>query len=60
MNFNRATDLDPKGASNQIKEAIDPTNNQSPLDDSGMLFSFIFILFYNFFVILLNNILILT
>lgn len=38
MNFNRATDLDPKGASNQIKEAIDPTNNQSPLDDSGFSF----------------------
>lgn len=41
MNFNRATDLDPKGASNQIKEAIDPTNNQSPLDDSGQYLSFI-------------------
>merc|ERR1739838_774456 len=33
MNFSWAMDLDPKGANNQIKEAIDPAINRFPTDD---------------------------
>ncbi|XP_076039509.1 cell division cycle protein 27 [Oratosquilla oratoria] len=33
MNFSWAMDLDPKGANNQFKEAIDPAINRFPADD---------------------------
>lgn len=33
MNFSWAMDLDPKGANNQFKEAIDPAINRFPVDD---------------------------
>lgn len=33
MNFSWAMDLDPKGANNQFKEAIDPAINRFPSDD---------------------------
>lgn len=35
MHFSWATDLDPKGATNQIKEAIDPGMTSSNADQSG-------------------------
>lgn len=34
MNFSWAMDLDPKGANNQFKEAIDPAINRFPTDDN--------------------------
>ncbi|KAL1128844.1 hypothetical protein AAG570_013378, partial [Ranatra chinensis] len=36
MHFSWATDLDPKGATTQIKEAIDPGMSQSHSDDLGI------------------------
>lgn len=37
MHFSWATDLDPKGANSQIKEAIDPAISQSNNDGLGKL-----------------------
>lgn len=31
MNFSWATDLDPKGANNQVKDAFDPNSNQASI-----------------------------
>lgn len=35
MHFSWATDLDPKGANSQIKDAIDPSVSRSHTEDSG-------------------------
>lgn len=35
MHFSWATDLDPKGANSQIKEAIDPAISRTHTEDTG-------------------------